>query len=46
MDKDNILVDLVELASYVALFVLAGTIVMTILVDLIFFRRFEYKALW
>ena len=42
VDRDHWLVDLIEVAAVVTTCVMAGTIVVALLLDLIFFRRYEF----
>ena len=42
VDRDHLLVDLIEVSAFVTTCVMAGTIVVALLLDLIFFRRYEF----
>ena len=46
VDKDYFMVDIIEFAAFITIFVLSGTVAMALILDLIFFHRFKYKALW
>ena len=46
VDRENPLVNLVEMIAFITTIVMGSTIILAFLLDLIFFRRYEYHALW
>jgi hypothetical protein len=46
VDKDYFLTEIIEFAAFVTVCVMGGTVVLALLLDLMVFHRFEYKALW
>jgi len=46
VDKDYFLTEIIEFGAFVTVCVMGGTIVLALLLDLTFFFRFKYRALW
>ena len=46
VNKDSWFVYAIELGAFITVCVMAGTILLSIILDLIFFKRYRYHALW
>ena len=46
VDKNYWLVDIIEFAAFITICVMAGTVGVSLLLDLVYFHRWRYEAVW